>query len=304
MKTAVIGYPRIGTLRELKFASEKYFRNEITEEELKETAAQLKKSRWERQKRSKIDQISSNDFSYYDMTLDAAVMFGIIPERYKELKLSELDTYFAMARGYQGQAGDVKALAMKKWFNTNYHYLVPEVEDDTKIALSGYKFIDEYEEAKSLGIETKPVITGAYTLLKLCRFTGQKGINYFVEDVKAAYKQTLAECNKHGIEWVQFDEPSLVKDMDENDIELFRGIYEEILKEKGQCKVLIQTYFGDVRDVYDVLVKLPSDGIGLDFIEGTKTKELIKNNGFPKDKLLFAGLVNGKNIWKTIMQEH
>lgn len=113
MKTAVIGYPRIGTLRELKFASEKYFRNEITEEELKETAAQLKKSRWERQKRSKIDQISSNDFSYYDMTLDAAVMFGIIPERYKELKLSELDTYFAMARGYQGQAGDVKALAMK-----------------------------------------------------------------------------------------------------------------------------------------------------------------------------------------------
>ena len=299
METAVIGYPRIGTLRELKFASEKYFRNEITEEELKETAAQLKKSRWERQKRSKIDHISSNDFSYYDMTLDAAVMFGIIPERYKELKLSELDTYFAMARGYQGQAGDVKALAMKKWFNTNYHYLVPEVEDDTKIALSGFKFIDEYEEAKSLGIETKPVITGAYTLLKLCRFTGQKGIKDFVEDVKAAYKQTLAECNKHGIEWVQFDEPSLVKDMDENDIALFRGIYEEILKEKGQCKVLIQTYFGDVRDVYDVLVKLPADGIGLDFLEGTKTKELIKNNGFPKDKLLFAGLVNGKNIWKN-----
>ena len=299
MKTAVIGYPRIGTLRELKFANEKYFRNEITEEELKRTAAQLKRSRWERQKRSEIDYISSNDFSYYDMTLDAAVMFGIVPKRYKELNLSELDTYFAMARGYQGQAGDVKALAMKKWFNTNYHYLVPEVEDDTKIALSGYKFIDEYEEAKSLGIETKSVITGAYTLLKLCRFTGKKGINDFVEDVKAAYKQTLAECNKHGIEWVQFDEPSLVKDMDENDIALFKEIYEEILKEKGQCKVLIQTYFGDVRDVYDVLIKLPADAVGLDFLEGTKTKELVTNNGFPGDKLLFAGLVNGKNIWKN-----
>ena len=148
METAVIGYPRIGTLRELKFASEKYFRNEITEEELKETAAQLKKSRWERQKRSKIDHISSNDFSYYDMTLDAAVMFGIIPERYKELKLSELDTYFAMARGYQGQAGDVKALAMKKWFNTNYHYIVPEIEDDTVITLCPEKLLEEYEEAK------------------------------------------------------------------------------------------------------------------------------------------------------------
>lgn len=134
MKTAVIGFPRIGALRELKFSSEKYFRNEITEEELLETGRTLRKTHWKIQKEAGIDYISCNDFSYYDGILDAAVMCGIIPKRYQELNLSELDTYFAMARGYQGEAGDVKALAMKKWFNTNYHYIVPEVEDDTVIS--------------------------------------------------------------------------------------------------------------------------------------------------------------------------
>ena len=139
MKTSVIGFPRIGTLRELKFASEKYFRKEISEEQLKETAKELRKTHWNMQKNSGIDFISSNDFSFYDTVLDTAVLLNIIPKRYKELDLSEIDTYFAMARGYQGEHGDVKALAMKKWFNTNYHYIVPETEDDTKIKLSGDK---------------------------------------------------------------------------------------------------------------------------------------------------------------------
>jgi hypothetical protein len=157
MKTAVIGFPRIGALRELKFSSEKYFRNEITEEELLETGRTLRKTHWKIQKEAGIDYISCNDFSYYDGILDAAVMCGIIPKRYQELNLSELDTYFAMARGYQGEAGDVKALAMKKWFNTNYHYIVPEVEDDTVISFSGKKLLSEFEEAKELGLAYKVV---------------------------------------------------------------------------------------------------------------------------------------------------
>ena len=157
MKTAVIGFPRIGALRELKFSSEKYFRNEITEEELLETGRTLRKTHWKIQKEAGIDFISCNDFSYYDGILDAAVMCGIIPKRYQELNLSELDTYFAMARGYQGEAGDVKALAMKKWFNTNYHYIVPEVEDDTVISFSGKKLLSEFEEAKELGIYVIPM---------------------------------------------------------------------------------------------------------------------------------------------------
>lgn len=136
MKTSIIGYPRVGTLRELKFATEKYFRNEITAEELESTAENLRRAHWTVQKEKDIDFIPSNDFSFYDNMLDTAVLLNIIPKRYQKLNLSSLDTYFAMARGYQGEKGDVKALAMKKWFNTNYHYMVPEMDDDTQIKLN------------------------------------------------------------------------------------------------------------------------------------------------------------------------
>ena len=299
MKTSVIGYPRIGSLRELKFASEEYFRKEIGAEELLQTAAELRKQHWNSQKKAGIDFISSNDFSFYDMVLDTAVLLGIVPMRYQELKLSRLDTYFALARGYQGESGDVKALAMKKWFNTNYHYIVPELEDDTEISLSGTKPWDEYEEAKALGIETKPVIIGAYTILKLTRYTGKKTADDFVDDIVKVYQDIVKKCENDQIAWVQFDEPALVQDMSLEDITLFHRIYDKILADKGNCKILLQTYFGDVRDVYQELIRMPFDGIGLDFLEGKETGHLIGRYGFPQEKVLFAGLVNGKNIWKN-----
>ncbi|MBO5522731.1 MAG: 5-methyltetrahydropteroyltriglutamate--homocysteine S-methyltransferase [Roseburia sp.] len=299
MQTSVIGFPRIGTVRELKFACEKYFRNEIKAEELRQTAETLRKTHWNTQKNAGIDYISSNDFSYYDMLLDTAVLFGIIPKRYRELNLPELDTYFAMARGYQGASGDVRALAMKKWFNTNYHYIVPELEDDTVITLSGSKLWDEYAEAKALGIETKPVVIGAYTLLKLCRYTGKKTADDYLEEVICAYRELIKKCEEYQVAWLQFDEPSLVQDMEKEDLTLFRKLYDGILPSVKQCKVLLQTYFGDVRDVYPELIKMPFGGIGLDFIEGKETCRLIETYGFPEDKLLFAGLINGKNIWKN-----
>lgn len=304
MQTSVIGFPRIGTLRELKFASEKYFKKEITTEELLQTGKTLRKTHWNTQKKAGIDYISCNDFSYYDMLLDTAVLFGIIPRRYKELNLSETDTYFAMARGYQGTSGDVKALAMKKWFNTNYHYIVPEIEDDTEIKLSGNKPFEEYNEAKALGIETKPVIIGAYTLLKLCRYTGNQdsrknSFNDYEDTVIKAYQDFLKKCEENEIAWIQFDEPALVQDMDSSDIQLFHKIYDAVLAAKSKSHILLQTYFGDVRDIYAELTKMPFDGIGLDFIEGKETCSLIEQYGFPQDKLLFAGLVNGKNIWKN-----
>lgn len=299
MKTSVIGFPRIGTLRELKFASEKYFRKEISEEQLKETAKELRKTHWNMQKNARIDFISSNDFSFYDTVLDTAVLLNIIPKRYKELDLSEIDTYFAMARGYQGEHGDVKALAMKKWFNTNYHYIVPETEDDTKIKLSGDKLWNEYAEADELGIETKPMLTGAYTMLKLCRYTGNKSEKDYVCDIIAAYKELLQTCGKKQIAWVQFDEPALVLDMDDSDKALFHQIYDELLAVDTDTKVLLQTYFGDIRDIYEEVIKMPFAGIGLDFIEGKQTCDLVSKYGFPKDKVLFAGVVNGKNIWKN-----
>lgn len=299
MLTSIIGFPRVGNLRELKFATEKYFKHQISQERLQTVAKEIREKQWRLLKENGIDLIPSNDFSFYDTLLDSAALFNIIPSRYKELNLSDLDTYFAMSRGYQGNHGDVRALAMKKWFNTNYHYMVPEIEDDTEIKLTGTKLFDEFHEALHLGILTKPVITGPFTLLKLIRYTGEKQLPDFVEPMIHAYEDLISKAQGTEISWIQFDEPYLVHDLSSDDIALFKKIYTLLLAKKGNLKVLVQTYFGDVRDIYHELTSLDFDGIGLDFIEGKETKSLIKKEGFPKNKLLFVGIVNGKNIWKN-----
>ncbi len=299
MKTSVVGYPRIGENRELKFASEKFFKGQIDEAELDSVSKAIRVHNWLKQLTAGISFISSNDFSYYDNVLDTAVLFNIIPDRYKKLGLSDKETYFALARGYQGENGDVKALAMKKWFNTNYHYLVPEIDDDTRVELVGNKPFDEYLEAKTIGIETRVVITGPFTLLNLIRYTGSKTREDFKDSFIRVYSSFIEKLNTMGVKWVQFDEPYIVKDIDETDKKLFVEIYTKLLSNKNAVKVLLQTYFGDVRDVYKELITLDFDGVGLDFVEGRKTLELVVNEGFPKDKLLFAGLVNGKNIWRN-----
>lgn len=299
MKTSIIGYPRIGSLRELKFATEAYLRNECSEENLQEVGKEIRKSSWLYQQACGIWFIPSNDFSFYDTFLDTAMLFNIIPKRYTQLGLSKLDTYFAMARGYQGEKGDVKALPMKKWFNTNYHYIVPELEDNTEVKLIGTKPFEMYLEAKDLGIETKPVIVGAFTLFQLSHYVGIKSKKVFIESFIQAYKALLKQANDLGIKWLQFDEPCLVYDLNEEDKSLFKTLYQSILSAKGKAQIVLQTYFGDIRDVYQETMTLPFDGIGLDFIEGKKTLELIKQYGFPKHKLLFAGVINGKNIWRN-----
>ncbi|MFF2091216.1 5-methyltetrahydropteroyltriglutamate--homocysteine S-methyltransferase [Paenibacillus sp. NPDC058174] len=299
MKTSIIGYPRVGSLRELKFASEKYFKGVLPVEELQQTAAQLRSAHWKLQQENGVDFIPSNVFSFYDGLLDTAVLLGIVPQRYQALGLSPLETYFAMARGYQGDKGDVKALAMKKWFNTNYHYMVPEIDDSTSIRLDGTKLFDEFTEAKQLGITTKPVLIGAFTLLKLARFTGSKTAKDFVPAIVEAYTAVLNQLNTLGAEWLQVDEPALVTDLTAEDITLFTELYNGILSAKGSVKVVAQTYFGDVRDCYPLLQTLPFDGIGIDFVEGKQSLELVRKHGFASDKVLFAGVVNGKNIWKN-----
>ena len=299
MKTTIIGFPRVGSLRELKFASEKYFRGEISAEELQNTAKKLRSTHWQLQQENGISLIPVNDFSFYDNMLDTAVLLNAVPERYRALSLSPLDTYFAMARGYQGEHGDVKAFAMKKWFNTNYHYMVPEIEDTTEIRLAGEKPFAEYAEAKALGVPAKLVLIGPFTFLKLARFTGEKTLSDFVEDTVKAYCDYLAKLNELGAAWAELDEPYLVKDLSAEDIALFTQIYKTVLAAKGNVKVLLQTYFGDVRDCYSEITALDFDGIGLDFTEGKQTMALVQKNGFPKEKILFAGVVNGKNIWRN-----
>ncbi len=299
MKTAVVGFPRVGKNRELKFATEKYFKGEISEQELLNEAAQIRKYNLSKENAAGIDYISSGDFSFYDGILDTAFALNVIPARYKALGLSDLDTYFAMARGYQGEKGNVKALAMKKWFNTNYHYLVPEIDDDTEVKLVGTKLFDEYDEALANGVLTKPVIAGPFTFLKLARFTGRKNIADYTDAFVKAYSEILVKVSEKNVKWIQFDEPFLVRDLTEDDKKTFVSLYEKILSSKGEVKVLLQTYFGDVRDIYSELTDLSFDGIGLDFVEGRKTLELVEKNGFPKDKILFAGVLNGKNIWRN-----
>jgi 5-methyltetrahydropteroyltriglutamate--homocysteine methyltransferase len=299
MNTSVIGYPRIGKDRELKFASEKFFNGELDEAGLQNVAKNIRKEDLLKQKEAGITYISSNDFSFYDNVLDTAFLFNVIPQRYKDLGLSGLETYFALARGYQGEKGNVKALAMKKWFNTNYHYLVPEIDDDTVIALTGSKPLDEFVEAKELGVDTKVALIGPFTFLKLAKFTGSKKISDVYAVLTAEYIKLVSLLASVGAKTIEFDEPYLVRDLGSEDIDLFKEIYSLILANKSGAKILLQTYFGDIRDIYGEVTALDFDLIGLDFVEGRKTLELVKTNGFPADKILVAGLVNGKNIWRN-----
>ena len=301
MTATIVGFPRIGENRELKFITEKYFKHEATEEELKERAKDLRLHDRKLLLDSGLTNFTSNHFSFYDQMLDAAFLFNVIPENIAELDLSDLDKYFALARGYQGKKGDVKAWPMKKWFNTNYHYIVPQFTADTDVKLAGTKIFDEFVEAKEDGTITRPVLVGPFTLLQLSEFHGcvkEDFVGAFIE----AYARIFKQLEDLGANWIQLDEPSLVKDLDEKELALFKALYEPLLLQKGKLKVLEQTYFGDVRDAYDVLLKLPFDGIGLDFVEGRKTLELVER-GFDDGKVLFAGVVNGKNIWRNNYQK-
>lgn len=300
MTTTIIGFPRIGEQRELKYTTEKYFRHEMNAEELEAFGKSLRQKHWNLIKDSGVDTIPSNDFSFYDTTLDTAFLLNLVPKDLATIELSDLDKYFALARGYQGEKGDIKARPMKKWFNTNYHYIAPKIEINTDIQLVGTKIFDEYVEAKELGIETRPVILGPYSLLHLSEL--DEGVNRqaVIEAFVVAYKAVFTRLTTLGAEWIQLDEPALVKDLTSDEIAEFEGIYQSLLADET-IKVLLQTYFGDVRDIYETLIALPFAGIGLDFIEGIQNKAFVQK-GFPKDKILFAGVVNGKNIWRNNYQ--
>ncbi|MEW4355145.1 5-methyltetrahydropteroyltriglutamate--homocysteine S-methyltransferase [Streptococcus pneumoniae] len=298
MVTSIIGFPRLGEFRELKFTTEKYFRGEIGEAELLETAKNLRSKHWNLVKEAGISEIPSNDFSHYDNVLDTAFLLNVVPKAVQNLDLTDLERYFALARGYQGEKGDIRALPMKKWFNTNYHYIVPKFEKDTEVRLSSNKIFDEFAEAKVQGLTTRPVLIGPFTFLQLADYEEGVSATDFVEKIVATYQAIFAKLAELGAEKIQLDEPSLVKDLSADEKARFLDIYKKLLADKKGLSVLVQTYFGDVRDVYSDLIALPIDGLGLDFVEGKKTLDLV-STGFPADKVLYAGIVNGKNIWRN-----
>ena len=303
--TSVSGFPRVGCNRELKKIIEAYWKGAVSLDEVRATAKELRAKHWQLQKNAGIDLIPSNDFSYYDQVLDTAILLGAVPDRYRNLNFENAeDTLFAIGRGYQGEKGDVTALPMKKWFTTNYHYIVPEIEDSSTLKLSGTKPFDEFEEAKNLGILTKPVLIGPYTFLKFARTPEAQEIEItdeLVGAVASIYAQIVERFAQLGAQWVQFDEPYLVLDKEGGDITAFEKLYEPILTARsGSVKLLLNTYFGNIGDAYETVNSLGFDGVALDLIEGRDANlAAVEKFGVNEATTLFAGVVNGRNIWRN-----
>ncbi len=296
-KNYVIGFPRIGEKRELKKVLENYWSKQIDFNEVKFVAENLKKRHWNYQKEAKIDFISSNDFSYYDNMLDTSILLGAIPKRFENLKDEEL--YFAMARGNE----TCVAMEMTKWFNTNYHYIVPEISKNTKFKLNSKKVIEEYKEALDLGIKTKINLIGAITYLGLSKSVDNSDAFLHINNVVEAYKELLKEISKLDDEIVvQFDEPLFVKDLDSKVLSLIKPVYDGLSSVASNIKIVVTTYFEHSNEATKILVNTPIWALGLDFIYGNKnfeSLEFIKNS----NKVLIAGIIDGRNIWKSDFQE-
>jgi 5-methyltetrahydropteroyltriglutamate--homocysteine methyltransferase len=296
----VSGYPRIGAKRELKQATEAYWSGQRTQSDLLETARSLRAANWKLQRDAGIDLIPSNDFSLYDQVLDTIALVGAVPERYEWNGSSDvdLDTYFAMARGRQGDGVDVTAMEMTKWFDTNYHYIVPELEQGMSFRLSSRKPFDSYQEAKELGIETKPVLIGPLTFLLQGKCASAEFDRLELLDALVdVYAEVLAELGRLGAEWVQIDEPVLVEDRTAAELEALERAYKRLGEVEGAPKILINTYFDHVGEAFPVLARLPVAGVGLDFVRGGQNRELVSRHGWPEGKALFAGVVSGRNVW-------
>jgi 5-methyltetrahydropteroyltriglutamate--homocysteine methyltransferase len=296
----VLGFPRIGAQRELKSATEAYWAGDRSLEDLANTAKELRAANWKLQRDAGIDLIPSNDFSLYDQVLDTIAMVGAVPERYGWDGSSDVDqdTYFAMARGRQTGGVDVTAMEMTKWFDTNYHYIVPELERGMKFRFSSRKVLDQYQEAKDLGIETKPVLVGPLTFLLQGKAAGEEFDRLeLLDGLVNVYAEVLSELGKLGAEWVQIDEPVLVEDRTPAELAALERAYAKLAAVEGAPKIVVATYFDHVGESYPVLARLPVAGVSLDFVYGPHNRELVAKHGWPEDKALFAGVVNGRNVW-------
>jgi 5-methyltetrahydropteroyltriglutamate--homocysteine methyltransferase len=298
-RATIPGYPRIGKHRELKKALEAFWSGKISEADLQQTAAEVRRAGWDAQAAAGLDLIPANDFSFYDQVLDTTAMVGAVPERYKwSGDTVDLDTYFAMARGRTGEK-DVRAMEMTKWFDTNYHYIVPELHPDTAFRLASDKPLIQFEEAKAAGVNAKPVLVGPVTFLMLAKDHEERLDRFALLDrLLPVYTEVVGKLADAGAEWIQLDEPILVEDLVPGELDALKSAYEAIAAAKGNAKILVQTYFDHVGDAYETLVNLPVDGIGLDFVRGPENLDFIKKDqGFPTDKVLVAGVVDGRNIW-------
>ena len=297
--SAILGFPRIGAQRELKKALESYWKGEDSKEHLLQVAKTIRAENWKRQKDAGITHIPSGDFAFYDQVLNHTLMFGAIPERYAPLKNSDpLTLYFAMARGHQKDGVDVVAMEMTKWFDTNYHYIVPEFSKATAFTLHAAPLLEQFAEAKAQGIVTRPVIIGPVSFLLLGKMRqGDGDVLELLPKLLPLYQQLLASLKQAGAEWVQMDEPFLALDLTEAQKEAYKTAY-AALATGARPALMLTTYFAGLRDNAALTFNLPVEGVHIDLVR--EPGQLDAALGNIKDKqVLSLGVVNGRNIWKT-----
>jgi len=315
IKTHSLGYPRIGEQRELKRATEAYWKGNISEAELLETGAEIRRTNWLKQRQAGIDLIPVNDFSFYDQVLDMSCLLGNVPPRFQwKGGATDVDTVFTIARGTQGgasvvdekdcQTGKVSTFAseMTKWFDTNYHYIVPEFRSDTKFALSGSKVFDEFNEASELGIVAKPVLLGPITYLSLGKVQDSLTPDFdpftLLNNLLDVYEVIISKLAAAGAEWIQLDEPIFSMDLTLTQQDALKSAYARLSKAKGSANLIVANYFGGVEDNLDAYLSLPVEALHFDFVRGRKDLDAVLAK-FPEDKILSAGIVEGRNIWRN-----
>ncbi|OWB71697.1 hypothetical protein B5S31_g1388 [[Candida] boidinii] len=307
VQSSVLGFPRIGAFRELKKTTEAYWAGKVDQEQLLKVGKDIRANNWKLQKEAGVDIIASNDFSYYDQVLDLSLLFNVIPDRYTKYELSPIDTLFAMGRGLQRKATettkavDVTALEMVKWFDANYHYVRPTFSHSTEFKLNGSKPVDEYLEAKELGIETRPVIVGPVSYLYLGK-ADKDSLDLepisLLEKILPVYIELLQKLAAAGATTVQLDEPTLVLDLPENIQAAFKTAYDILSKAEGLPKIVLTTYFGDVRPNIEAIKGLPVAGFHFDFVRCPEQLEEVASI-LSGEQTLSVGIIDGRNIWKA-----
>ena len=300
-----LGYPRVGAHRELKKACEQYWAGKISREELFTISRKLRQQHWKLQKDAGIDLIPCNDFSFYDHVLDTSLMLGVIPKRYTGIlaqndQNAEIDLYFAMARGYQKDGLDITAMEMTKWFDTNYHYIVPEFTADQQFRIFSEKVFEEFNLAKQVtGVTPKPVLIGPVSYLLLGK-EKEPGFNKIdlIKKIVPVYIEILKRLKSQGAVWVQMDEPFLALDLDQNEKDAFRHAYKEIKKNCPELKILLTTYFEGLDENTVLAVNLPVSALHIDLVRAPKQLDTVLTL-MPESLTLSLGVVDGRNIWKN-----
>ncbi|MUV04423.1 5-methyltetrahydropteroyltriglutamate--homocysteine S-methyltransferase [Flavobacterium rakeshii] len=295
-----LGYPRIGSNRELKKASENYWAQKITLDDLLEAGKQIRIQNLKLQQEAGIDIIPCNDFSFYDQVLDLSLTLGAIPNRYKESGLTNsLDIYFAMARGYQKDGKDITAMEMTKWFDTNYHYIVPEFYKDQEFSFYSKKIIEEFIEAKELGIQPKPVLIAPVSYLLLGK-EKEEGFNRLelLDRLIPVYIEIIKELVANGAEWVQLDEPFLVLDINEEEKQAIKYTYDQLSEACPELKIVVATYFEGLNKNTDLAISLPVNVLHLDLVRNPEQLDPVLL-AIPETLSLSLGVIDGRNIWKN-----